>query len=58
MRRAILGAALAFTGLLGFLTLYVLFTSGPDVLVVISALVIALFASGIVGALTHPPDDR
>jgi hypothetical protein len=58
MRTAILGAALGFTGLLGFLTLHVLFTSGPDVLVVISGLVIALFAFGIVGALTHPPDDR
>jgi hypothetical protein len=58
MRTAILGAALGFTGLLGFLTLYVLFTSGPDVLVMISGLVIAPFAFGIVGALTHPPDDR
>jgi hypothetical protein len=56
VRTAILVAAIGFTGLLGFLTLFVLFTSGPDVLVVISGLVIALFAFGIIGALTHPPD--
>ena len=58
MRTAILAAAFAFTALLGFLTLFVLFESGPDVLVIISLLVIALFAFGILGALTHPPDDR
>jgi hypothetical protein len=56
MRTVILGLALAFTSLLGFLTLYVLFTSGPDVLVVISLLVLAMFVFGIFGALTHPPD--
>jgi hypothetical protein len=58
MRTAVLGVALAFTALLGFLTLFVLFTSGPDVLVILSGLVIALFAFGILGALTHPPGDR
>ena len=57
-RTVILGAALAFTGLLLFLTFFVLFTSGLDVLVVISLLVLALFAFGIVGALTNPPPDR
>ena len=51
MRTAILGAALAFIALLAFLTLYVLFSSGPDVLVVMSLGVLALFAFGIIGAL-------
>lgn len=57
-RTVILGAALAFTGLLLFLTFFVIFTSGIDVLVVISLLVLALFAFGILGALTNPPPDR
>ena len=51
MRAVILGVALAFIALLGFLTLFVLFSSGPDVLVVTSLGVLALFAFGIVGAL-------
>jgi hypothetical protein len=51
MRTAVLCAALAFIALLGFLTLFVLFSSGPDVLVVTSLGVLALFAFGIVGAL-------
>ncbi len=58
MRTAVLGTALAFTALLGFLTLFVLFDSGPDVLVIASLLVLALFFFGIFGALSHPPDDR
>ena len=56
MRSVILGLALAFTSLLGFLTLFVLFSSGPDVLVVLSLLVLGMFVFGILGALTHPPD--
>ncbi|HZB76925.1 MAG TPA: hypothetical protein VE526_11920 [Solirubrobacteraceae bacterium] len=51
MRTAILGVALGFIALLGFLTLYVLFSSGPDVLVVTSLGVLALLAFGIAGAL-------
>jgi hypothetical protein len=58
MRTAVLGAALAFTALLAFLTLFVLFESGPDVLVIVSLFVLALFVIGIFGALSHPPDDR
>lgn len=58
MRTVVLGLALLFTALLGFLTLFVLFSSGPDVLVIISLLVLALFVLGILGALTHPPGDR
>jgi hypothetical protein len=51
MRTALLAAALAFVALLAFLTLYVMFSSGPDVLVVTSLGVLALLAVGISGAL-------
>jgi hypothetical protein len=57
-RTVVLAVALAFTALLLFLTVYVLVTSGIDVLVAISLLVLALLGSGILGALTHPPPDR
>ena len=40
-----------------FLTLYVLFSSGPDVLVVLSLVVLGLFAFGVIGALSTPPRD-
>jgi hypothetical protein len=56
VRTAVLGVALAFTALLAFLTLFVLFDKGPDVLVVISLFVLAIFGIGIFGALSHPPD--
>jgi hypothetical protein len=55
MRTVILVLALFFIALLAFLTLYVLFTSGPDVLVVLSLLVLGLFAVGVIGALSTPP---
>jgi hypothetical protein len=56
VRTVVLGLALAFTALLAFLTLFVLFDKGPDVLVVISLIVLAVFGCGIFGALGHPPD--
>jgi hypothetical protein len=40
---------------LAFLTLYVLFTSGPDFLVILSLLVVAVLGIGIFGALGEPP---
>lgn len=55
MRTVILVLALFFIALLAFLTLFVLFTSGPDVLVVLSLLVLGLFATGVIGALSTPP---
>jgi hypothetical protein len=58
MRTAVLGAALAFIAVLAFLTLFVLFSSGPDVLVLVSLAVLALFAVGVLGALATPPDER
>ena len=56
--RAVAGIALVFVGLLAFGTLYVLFTSGPDVLNVLSLLVVAVLAFGIFGALGQPPGGR
>jgi hypothetical protein len=57
MRTLVMGAALAFTTLLAFLTLFVLFRTGPDVLSVLSLLVLALFFFGIFGALGSGPQD-
>lgn len=47
--------ALGFIAILAFLTLFVLFVSGPDVLVVLSLVVLGLFAVGVIGALSTPP---
>ena len=57
-RAIVLGIALAFIAVLGFLTLFVLFSSGPDVLVVTSLAILGLFAFGVIGAMATPPDDR
>jgi hypothetical protein len=57
VRTLVLGLALAFIAILAFLTLFVLFASGPDVLVVTSLLVLGLFAFGVIGALATPPRD-
>ena len=57
-RTIVLGVALLFIGVLLFLTLFVLIWTGPDVLVVLSLVILALFAFGVIGALTTPPDDR
>jgi len=58
MRTLVAGAALAFTVVLAFLTLFVIFETGPDVLSVLSLLVLALFFFGIFGALGSGPRDR
>ena len=55
-RRLVLGAALLFLGVLSFLTLFVLFSSGLDVLVAISLLVLGLIGFGVIGSLATPPD--
>jgi hypothetical protein len=57
-RTVVLGVALAFIGVLGFLTLFVLFWTGPDVLVVLSLVILALIGFGVLGALATPPDER
>ena len=58
MRGVILVLALGFIAVLAFLTLFVLFASGPDVLVLCSLVVLGLFAFGVIGAMATPPDDR
>ena len=57
MSRAILAMALMVTIVLGALTLWALFTYGPRPLELLSVLVLAMFAYGIVGALLQPPRD-
>jgi len=57
MRTLVVVAALAFTVLLAFLTLYVMFQTGPDVLTVLSLIVLAMFFFGIFGALGQKPGD-
>ena len=56
-RAGILGAALLFIGILATLTVYVTATSGVSVLTLVALLVLGLFATGVVGALLHPPHD-
>ena len=58
MRTLVVGVALAFTALLAFLTLFVIFNTGPDVLSVLSLIVLALFFFGIFGALGSGPRNR
>jgi hypothetical protein len=58
-RTLILWVALVFIMLFAGLTVDALIRRGTAVLVpgVLSLLVLALFAFGIVGALRHPPDE-
>jgi hypothetical protein len=58
VRSAITAVALVFVCAFGFLTLYVMLRSGPDLLTGLSLIVLALMAFGILGALTEPPDKR
>ena len=57
MRTAILGLALAFLAIFGFLTMYVIFASGIDLLVVVSLILLGLVGFGVIGALSTPPRD-
>ena len=43
--------------MLAFLTLFVLLSNGPDVLVITSLIVLAVIAAGVIGALGTPPLD-
>ncbi|HKG17388.1 MAG TPA: hypothetical protein VKA96_06860 [Solirubrobacteraceae bacterium] len=56
-RSVVLGLALLFTVTLAALTLWVAVRQGFDILVLVSLVVVGLFAFGIVGALLHPPDE-
>jgi len=53
---ALLGA-LAILALLAFLTVRVAIHDGIDAVVVISFVVLALMAVGVLGALNAPPDE-
>ena len=55
MRQVLLVVTLVFAGALLALTIHAVIEDGPDVLTVLSGLVLALFLFGIVGALVHPP---
>jgi hypothetical protein len=57
MREPILAIALVFIAVLAALTIHALVQGGPDILTVLSLLVLALFGFGVVGALRHPPDE-
>ncbi|MTD45311.1 hypothetical protein GKE82_13700 [Conexibacter sp. W3-3-2] len=54
--RTVLGLALAFTLLLGVFTIADLVDTGPTPLSLVSLIVLAMFAFGIIGALRQPPD--
>jgi hypothetical protein len=56
-RAVVLGAALLFIGILASLTVVVVVGSGVSVLVLVSLVVLAMLAFGIVGALLHPPPE-
>jgi len=58
VRTAITAAALVFCCAFGFMTVYVMLTSGPDLFTGLSLIVLALLAFGILGALTEPPNKR
>ena len=58
MRAIVTLVALVFVCGFGFMTLYVMLRSGPDLLTGVSLIVLALLAFGILGALTEPPDKR
>ena len=49
---------LAIIGLMGFLTLLVAFRDGVDVLVIVSGIVLAPLAVGVIGALTESSGDE
>jgi len=56
MRQVALVAALAMIGLFTFLTIADARNNGVNVLTVVSVIVLAMFAFGIVGALREPPE--
>jgi VIT1/CCC1 family predicted Fe2+/Mn2+ transporter len=57
VRQPILAVVLVFIVTLLAGTIHALIESGPDILTVLSVLVLAMFGFGIVGALRHPPDE-
>jgi hypothetical protein len=56
-RTFVLLGSLAMISLLAFLTVSVAIEDGIDILVVVSGIVLAVLAFGVLGALTTPPTD-
>lgn len=56
-RTATLAGALVFVAAFAALTVGVIVDSGFDVLVVISLVVLAMIAYGVIGALLHRPEE-
>jgi hypothetical protein len=56
-RNLVLLGSLLLICLLGFLTITVAIEEGVDILVIVSLIVLALLAFGVLGALTSPPPD-
>ncbi|MDX6661096.1 MAG: hypothetical protein QOJ55_1918 [Solirubrobacteraceae bacterium] len=56
-RRLALTGALTVIAALSFLTVVLMVQDGVNVRTVVSLLLLALIGFGVVGALTHPPDD-
>jgi hypothetical protein len=44
-------------GVIGLLTIALLVNEGISARVVLSLVILAIFGFGVVGALTHPPDE-
>jgi hypothetical protein len=44
-------------GVIGLLTIALLVNEGISARVVVSLVILAIFGFGVVGALTHPPDE-
>jgi hypothetical protein len=57
IRTAALISGLAFCVIFGLMTLVVAASSGVDVLVVVSLVIVAMIGSGLYGAINNPPDD-
>ena len=57
LREPLLVIVLVFIAALLALTIHALVQGGPDILTVLSLLVLALFGFGVVGALRHPPGE-
>jgi hypothetical protein len=56
-RSLVLAAVLGFIAVLTALTIGAMVQDGPDVLTVVSIVILAMFAFGVVGALNQPPDE-
>jgi hypothetical protein len=55
VRAAVLASALLFISILATLTVVAVISGGVNVLTIVTLLVLALLAFGVVGALLRPP---